>query len=128
MVRVRPGFAGEVATDLSYLARNVKEPLKTSQKTPRNSGLGWFRIYSFGVFLLGTVSRSHSINFYLILDLTIGLYFDIAMEPWRFAQSQQVAAMVGWAPGFTGLFLLDRPSAQLGLCWRGLMSGTQDVY
>ena len=86
MVRVRPGFAGEVATDLSYLARNVKEPLKTSQKTPRNSGLGWFRIYSFGVFLLGTVSRSHSINFYLILDLTIGLYFDIAMEPWRFAQ------------------------------------------
>jgi len=44
------------------------------------------------------------------------------------AQSQQVAAMVGWAPGFTGLFLLDRPSAQLGLCWRGLMSGTQDVY
>lgn len=35
--------------------------------------------------------------------------------------ASQVAAMVGWAPGFTGLFLLDRPSAQLGLCWRGLM-------
>lgn len=35
--------------------------------------------------------------------------------------SAQVAAMVGWAPGFTGLFLLESPSSALGFCWRGLM-------
>ena len=29
--------------------------------------------------------------------------------------------MVGWAPGFTGLFLLERPAGPS--CWQGLMLG-----
>lgn len=33
----------------------------------------------------------------------------------------QVAAMVGWAPGFTGLFLLERKAPNR--CWQGLMLG-----